>query len=313
MRNGRLGSPALRYLVGVAVVVLIAPGVPAIAAERVDPVLAAAGDIACDPANSSFRWGSGTDTECRMKAVSNLLVAMSPTVVAALGDNQYADGGYGKWAASFGPTWGRLKGRIRPAAGNHEYYTPRAEPYFRYFGAVAGDPRRGYYSYQLGTWHIVVLNSNCDEVGGCGWESPQLRWLWSDLANQRAKCTLAYWHHPRWSSGRHGSDPAYGPFWEVLHRWGAEIVLSGHDHHYERFGPQTPQGRFDYERGVRQFVVGSGGASHYGLRRIEANSWARSTSAFGVLRLTLRPSGYDWRFVPEPGRTFTDSGSTPCH
>jgi hypothetical protein len=198
--------------------------------------------------------------------------------------------------------------------GNHEYGTPGATAYFDYFGPAAGERGKGYYSYDLGTWHLVVLNSNCRPVGGCGPGSPQERWLRADLAKHHARCTLAYWHHPRFSSGWHGSDPSYQAFWQALSEHDADVVLVGHDHDYERFAPQTASGAVDSRRGIREFVVGTGGGSYREFpSRAAANSEIRNDKTFGVLRLVLGPSEYSWRFIPEAGKTFTDSGTASCH
>jgi hypothetical protein len=197
--------------------------------------------------------------------------------------------------------------------GNHDYHTARASGYFRYFGAAAGNPAKGYYSFDLGEWHLIALNSNCSDVGGCERGSAQVRWLRADLAaHASARCTLAYWHHPLFSSGVHGSNATYTAFWNELYAAGADVVLVGHDHDYERFAPQTPTGVLDTRRGIRQFVVGTGGR---GLRRFKTiRSWSevRDSTTFGVLRLALRPAGYAWRFVPAVG-SFTDSGTGGCH
>jgi 3',5'-cyclic AMP phosphodiesterase CpdA len=233
--------------------------------------------------------------------------------VLTLGDNQYENGTLAKFRRSYDRSWGRLKGRTRPAPGNHDYRTRRAAGYFDYFGARAGRRSRGYNGFNLDGWHLIALNSECTQVGGCGSGSRQERWLRADLAAHPARCVLAYWHKPRFSSGMHGNDPTYAAFWRALYKAGAEVVLVGHDHDYERFAPQTPSGRADRARGVRQFVVGTGGKTHYGFRRIRANSQVRNSNTFGVLRLTLHASGYDWRFVPEPGKTFTDTGHGTCH
>ena len=190
---------------------------------------------------------------------------------------------------------------------------PGAAGYFDYFGTAAGRRSPGYYSFNLGRWHLIALNSECAQVGGCATGSPQERWLRADLAAHPARCVLAYWHKPRFSSGMHGNNATYTAFWHALHGAGADMVLVGHDHDYERFAPQTPHGRADPARGIRQFVVGTGGKTHYGFRTIRANSQVRNSRTFGVLRLALHPSGYDWRFVPEPGKTFTDSGHGSCH
>jgi Glycosyl hydrolase family 99/Calcineurin-like phosphoesterase len=241
-----------------------------------------------------------------------MLIAARKGTVAALGDLAY-DSGTAANFACYDASWGRFKGRTRPAAGNHEYLTQGAAPYFAYFGAAAGDPARGYYSYDLGRWHIIVLNSNCGSAGGCDAGSPQDTWLRRTLARHRRVCTLAYWHHALFSSGQHGSNSFVERMWDDLYRAGADVVLNGHDHDYERFAPQTPSGTLDPKRGIREFVVGTGGKNHYALGQPVANSRAQNNTTFGILKLTLRPSSYSWRFVPEAGKTFTDSGSTGCH
>jgi hypothetical protein len=288
-----------------------------------DPVVFAAGDIACDPRNTSFNGGLGSATRCRHKYTSDLIVKAGASAVLLLGDNQYHCGAYRAWLRSYDPTWGRFKAITRPAIGNHEYLTHgtpdcegedgRAPGYFRYFGPAAGDPRKGYYSYDIGAWHLIVLNSQCGEVGGCGPTSFQGQWLAQDLALHANRCTLAYWHIPLFSSGGRASDNTR-PFWDLLHAAGADLVLTGHDHLYERFAKQRPDGTRDPARGLRQFVVGTGGANHTRIPgAIQRNSQVREESTFGVLRLTLRPASYDWKFVPEAGKTFTDAGTTRCH
>lgn len=299
-----------RGLVALCAILLVVVSFPLRGAAQSDPVIAAAGDIACDPADRGF---SGRFSfVCQMKATSDLLVTITPVAVLALGDLQYEDGALRKFQLSYQPTWGRVKAITYPAPGNHEYGTPNAQGYFAYFGDAAGDPGRGYYSFDIGGWHIVALNSNCGEVGGCGPGSLQERWLRADLAAHPARCTLAYWHHPRFSSGYHGTNAAYVAFWRALYEADAEIVLGGHDHDYERFAPQDPTGKPDPGRGIREFVVGTGGRSLYGLRRPEDNSVIFSADAFGVLVLTLHPTSYDWKFIPVPGAVFTDSGHGNC-
>jgi len=184
-----------------------------------------------------------------------------------------------------------------------------------YYGAVAGDPKRAYYSYDLGAWHIVALNSECIQVGGCDSDSEQAKWLQQDLSDHPAGCTLAYFHKPLFSSGlAHGNDSQMKPLWEILYHAGADIVINGHDHDYERFAPQNPEGVADPEHGIREFVVGSGGKnSHRIFADTRANSEARNADTFGVLKLTLHPKGYDWQFVPQAGKSFTDSGRGKCH
>ncbi|MEA2584117.1 MAG: acid phosphatase type 7, partial [Thermomicrobiales bacterium] len=190
------------------------------------------------------------------------------------------------------------------------YQTPGAAGYYAYFGAAAGDPAEGWYAYDLGGWHVVVLNSNLDMAAG----SAQETWLRADLASHPATCTLAYLHHPRFSSGStHGDKRGTEPLWRALYEAGAELVLAGHEHSYERFAPQDPTGVADPAFGLRSFVVGVGGAGFYPLGPPAANSEARQNDTFGVLALTLRPDGYDWRFVSEAGKTFTDTGTGSCH
>ena len=264
-----------------------------------DAYLVAAGDIAA----------------CTQGAeITAALVDELPGTVAPLGDTAYENGTPQEFAQCYAPTWGRHKSRTRPAIGNHEYGTPGATGYFDYFGAAAGERGRGWYSYDLGAWHLIALNSNCSEVGGCGPQSEQGRWLRADLASSEARCTLAYMHHPRFSSGNaHGGSPTVEPLWKALADAGAEMVLSGHDHDYERFAPQTPAGALDVQRGVRQFVVGTGGKSLRSFGTASPNSQARINTAFGVLHLRLRDGSYGWRFVAQPGSPATDSGTETCH
>jgi hypothetical protein len=266
--------------------------------------IAAAGDIACEPDETD------DDDACRQRATSDLLVGVAG--VLALGDLQYRDGAYAKFLASYDRSWGRAKEITAPTPGNHEYETEGAAGYFRYFGVAAGDRTKGYYSFDLGTWHLVALNSNCAAVGGCGSGSPQERWLRVDLEAHPALCTLAYWHHPRFSSGERGSDPAYRAFWHALYDAGADVVLVGHDHDYERFAPQDADGRLDRTRGIREFVVGTGGKGLRGFPSVAPNSEVRDASSFGVLELVLGSDAYAWRFRATD-RSVTDSGSTRCH
>jgi len=262
-----------------------------------DPVLVGAGDIA-------------TCSHEHDEETAALLEDIEGTIFT-LGDNVYQKGAAKEFADCFDPSWGLFLDRIRPAPGNHDYDAAGAEPYFAYFGAAAGDPTQGYYSYDLGAWHIIVLNSNCDDVDGCDAESAQADWLRGDLADHPADCTLAYWHHPLFSSGKHGNHEMMAPLWSILDDAGADVVLSGHDHIYERFAPQDAEGGAS-EEGIREFVVGTGGASLYDLDTTQDNSEIRDNKTFGVLKLTLHPDGLDWEFVPVAGSTFTDSGSDSC-
>jgi hypothetical protein len=233
--------------------------------------------------------------------------------VLPLGDIQYEDGSLDKFSASYAPSWGRLKSITHPVPGNHEYLTADAAGYYSYFGAAAGDPAKGYYSYDVGAWHVVALNSNCTPIGGCGSGSPQLTWLKSDLAAHPTTCTAAYWHHPLFSSGEHGNNASTAPLWDALAASGAELVLSGHDHDYERFAPQTSAAVADPAKGMRQFVVGTGGKNHYALTTLKPNTQVQNVDTYGVLKLTLHPTSYDWVFMPEQGKPFTDSGTQQCH
>ena len=278
-----------------------------------DPVIAAAGDIACDPFGSLDRMLTNVLNWCRSADTARLIEAHHVSAVLALGDEQYQNATTDGFGHAYAQTWGAFKAITYPTPGNHEYYTPDAAGYFAYFGARAGAAARGYYSFDLGAWHVVSLNGNCDEVGGCSAGSPQERWLRVDLARHRSACTLAYWHQPRFSSGGHQSDVAFIPFWNDLYAAGADVALAGHDHDYERFAPQTPDGRADKSRGIREFVVGTGGKSHDLFSATAPNSEVRNWTTFGILFLTLHRGSYDWQFTPIPGESFTDSGSGRCH
>jgi hypothetical protein len=275
--------------------------------------VAAAGDIACNTYDDNYNGGLGTASACRQMATSNLL-GTSLAAILLLGDNQYENGALSQFQQVFAPSWGRFKGLERPVAGNHEYGTPGATGYFDYFGALAGPRGKGWYSFDVGAWHLVALNSNCDDVG-CGSGSTQEKWLRSDLAAHRSQCTLAYWHHPRFTSGDEGGGDttSMSTIWTDLYNANADLVLVGHDHDYERFTPMNAKGQPDSGRGVREIVVGTGGKSHHSWAAIHAGSQARNNTTYGVLRLVLHPRSYDWRFLPEGGAGFTDGGSTACH
>ncbi len=264
-------------------------------------VLVGAGDIAeCTPGGDA--------------ATADLVERIEGTVFT-LGDNAYDSGTFAEFQQCYGPTWGRpsILSRTRPTAGNHEYHTAGAAGYFRYFGAAAGDPATGYYAFDAGAWRIYALNSNCEEVGGCGTGSTQERWLRGDLAANPRACVAALWHHPRFSSGEHGSQAFMADLWRTLYDAGAELVLAGHDHSYERFGPQTASGQADPARGIVELVVGTGGRDPYAFRSPLANSLVRESPVFGVLRLELAPASYAFEFIPVDGESFTDSGSGNCH
>ena len=260
--------------------------------------------------------GAGDIADCRTLAgaeATSKLLDKIPGTVMAVGDLAYPDGSKENFTC-YDKTWGRARSRTRPAPGNHEFHAAGATPYFEYFGVFAGDEKTGYYSYDLGAWHMIVLNSECKDIGGCEAGSTQERWLRADLASHPVACTLAYWHKPLFSSGSaHGNDLTMKPLWDALYQANADVVVNGHDHDYERFAPQTPEGAPDSARGIREFVVGTGGK---GLRPFSApkpNSEARNAEAFGVLKLTLHANGYDWQFIPEEGKSYTDSGSGACH
>jgi hypothetical protein len=304
------------------------------------PVLVGAGDIArCyepeDPASIT------PPEETQAEATARLLDRI-PGTVMALGDNAYEFGSTLDYLLCYQPTWGRHRERTRPAAGNHEYLTPGAEGYFMYFGLRAAPPL-GYYSYDLGSWHVVVLNSTpqvyaCwppeleegrppdfpnppeppDELNpaagrACAGDVAQQLWLAADLAAHPARCTVAYFHHPRYSSGRHGNHYQMQRIWDILYAHGVDVVVSAHDHVYERFAPQDPDANRDEARGIRQFTVGTGGAELYEFEEIQPNSEARSDDTFGVLALALGGGAYGWRFHPTTDGGFTDSGTDECH
>lgn len=273
------------------------------------PVIAAVGDIACDPASPNFAEGNGTADGCHQMATSDLVLA-GYAAFLALGDLQYENGTYDAFMASYHPSWGRVKDITHPAPGNHEYNTPDAAGYYQYFGDAAGDPTEGYYSYDIGDWHLVALNSNCDAVP-CEAGSEQEQWLRADLAAHPTTCALVYWHHPRFSSGEHGDDERLADLYRAADEGGVDVVLNGHDHHYERFASQDADGNPDPDS-PREFVVGTGGKNHYTATNPVANSEIIETGTFGVLQITLQPDVYEWAFVPEDGATFVDSGSGIC-
>ena len=286
---------------------------PLVSAEPVRlPTIAAAGDIVCAP---------GSRDPCRHLETLAVVEALAPDLVLPLGDNQYETGSVNEYAVAYNLSWGRLRSTSRPVPGNHEYQEdPTARGYFDFFngpGAVtgiAGERGKGYYSYNFGDWHFVALNSNCAHLnGGCRVNSLQERWLRDDLQANRRPCTLAYAHHPRFSSGINGSTESLAPLWQALYEYGVDVYLAGHDHHYERFAPQRPDGVSDPEHGLREFVVGTGGRSITPFRTILPNSEVQDTSSFGVLVLRLGATGYQWKFLATPGMPLADSGTGTCH
>jgi fibronectin type 3 domain-containing protein len=318
--------PRRALLAGIAGAALLAlpvaaasPRVLQAAAASDDPVLAVSGDIACTPGTTP------NTTRCQQTATGDVVAAIDPDYVLPLGDSQYENGTDAEYAGSYAKTvWGADKGISRPAAGNHEYRTAGAAPYYSYFGANAGDPAKGYYSWNVTgpnfTWHMIALNSECAQLGGgsitqgCGAGSSQEAWLKADLAANRNVCTIAYWHRPRFSSSTTvGSSTSYLAFWNDLYNAGADLVLNGHAHDYERFAPQTGAGAADPAKGLREFVVGTGGKDFHTMGAPIANSVTTNTSAFGVLKLTLHASSYDWQFVAASGYQYDDAGSGTCH
>jgi hypothetical protein len=274
---------------------------PAAPAQRAPAVLVGAGDISTCDSNGDGR--------------TSAILRRSPGTVFTLGDNAYPDGSRRDFARCYDPTWGEVKSRTRPVIGNHEYHTDGAAPYFDYFGAAAGPRGRGYYSYEVGAWHVVVLNSNCASVpGGCARGSAQQRWLRADLTAHARDCTVAMMHSPLFTSAAtHPPATEVRPLVQTLYDAGVELMLAGHNHVYERFAPQTPHGRRDPVRGIREIVVGTGGAPLYPFGETAPHSEARNNDTFGVLRLTLRQGSYRWDFLPVRGGDFADSGTGACH
>jgi acid phosphatase type 7 len=288
---------SLRLVVGVrAGSPLVGPFPWPVSPFGAEPVIAGAGDIA----------SSGVGAEKTAK----LLDEINPDVVYTTGDNAYPKGAATDYAGFYEPTWGRFKAKTLPTPGNHDYMQSGAGPYFDYFGARAGERGSGYYAYSLGSWRLYALNSNIPMEAG----SPQEAWLRTDLAANRRDCVLAYWHHPRFSAGNYGDDAQSEAVWRALYEANAELVLTGHDHNYQRYVPMGPDGAVEPDRGIREIVVGTGGSGHYGLAdRADAKREVADDQTFCVLKVRLLQHGYQWQFVPEAGMTFTDSGSGVCH
>ncbi len=262
----------------------------------------AAGDIACDPATNG-----GTPQRCDQGGTAALIGQLHPTVVLPLGDEAYQTGTLAAFDSTFNASWGRYRSILRPSPGNHEYETPGAAGYFTYFQGIAP-----WYSFDLGSWHLISLNSECHFVGGCERGSRQEAWLKADLAAHVGQCTLVYWHEPRWSSGEHGDARQMTTIWDDLVAAHVTLVLAGHNHDYERFEPLDQNGQPDAS-GVTEFVVGTGGKNHYAFTQPAlAGEVVRDDTSFGVLDLTLGSHGYDWRFVPAAGYSFGDAGSASC-
>jgi hypothetical protein len=290
-----------------------------------DPVIAAAGDIACDPNDKHFNGGLGTAHRCHERQTSDLLLKMDLSAVLALGDTQYESGSAAAFPLAFDQTWGRVKNLIRPVPGNHESREPGATGYFDYFNGPgvangpAGPRGEGWYSFDLGSWHIIALNSQCSyptkapTLTDCLPGSPQERWLRADLAAHPRQCTLAFMHHPLTSSGIRRFNVAVQPLWRVLQAAGVDVVLAGHDHAYERFAPLDADGNVDPAGGITQFVVGTGGKSFTRADYHKPGSQLRESSVYGVLEMQLGRGFYRWQFVPEAHRHFSDEGEQRCH
>jgi hypothetical protein len=286
-----------------------------------DPVIAAAGDIACSPSDPNWNGGNGTATGCAHKTTAAAVINLNPTAVLALGDNQYEGGALADYNQVYAPSWGQFKNITYPVIGNHEYGNAGAAGYWNYFGDRATPLQpgcrsncNGWYSFDIGTWHIVALNSECNNVsGGCSATSPQATWLKADLAAHTNKCTLAMWHEPYWAGGVLRSDLVL-PLIQVLYDNNADLILNGHDHLYDRYAPQNPQSQVDTARGIRQITVGSGGRDFSG-RITNTNQEFQQNTSFGILSLTLHPTSYDWKFIPSTNITAAsqDSGTTTCH
>src|SRR5881296_2338483 len=258
--------------------------------------------------------GAGNIAKCNATgddATAVLLDGIPGTVFAA-GDAAYDNGTLTQYNTCYNPSWGRHKTRTLPAAGELDYKTANAAGYFGYFGTAAGDPKQGYYSYDLGAWHIVVLNSGSSSLVPTTATSPQVQWLKADLAAHPAHCTLAYWHHPLFDS-KDNPNANIRPLWDVLYAAGVDVVVNAHYGFYERFAPQTPAGVADPAGGIREFVAGTGGAVVTPFGTVRPNSEVRNSGTFGVLNLTLGDGSYSWQFVPVAGMTFTDNGTTACH
>ena len=270
-----------------------------------------------DPAPAAVLIGAGDicigSNIADARKTAALVSARSTALVFTLGDNSNEAGTPDQYSNCYGPTWGTFKSRTSPTVGNHDLIAWHGAPYYAYFGSAAGPAHKGYYSYDVAAnWHVIVLNAICSEVGGCGAGSPEETWLKADLAAIIGKHILAMWHIPEFSSGPHGNTTVYRAWWDDLYAAHADIVLNGHDHVYERFAQQSPTGAAD-PNGLREFVVGTGGASHSSFVRLVATSETRNGETFGVLELTLELHSYSWQFIPITGGSFTDSGETATH
>lgn len=306
---------------GAVVAALLAAEGGSVATAVGDPVVVTGGDIACSPTDANYNGGNGVTSYCHMKATAGLIQQINPTAVLMVGDAQYNSGSLADYKASYAPTWGVFKPLTKPAVGNHDYGTSGAAGYFTYFGTAASPQQSGctssclgYYSLDIGSWHIVNINSECARLNGgagCAVGSPQEKWLKNDLATRSKPCTLVFDHRPRWSSNSFSSADI-APLVSDMYAAHVDLLLSGHAHSYERFAPQNPSGGAD-ANGVRQFVVGTGGSFFTGFSTVLANSQVHKPSIFGVMKLTLHSSSYDWSFVADSSTPYSDSGTGSCH
>ncbi|MBI3229808.1 MAG: metallophosphoesterase [Burkholderiales bacterium] len=301
-----LSRTLFRTLYRLISVALLSSALPLSSALAADAVTVyAAGDIA-DCRDTS---AANSDALRTAKLLQPLLQQDPQARVLTLGDNTYPVGAPSEFRDCYQPTWGQFKSRTHPSPGNHDYYTAQGAGYYDYFGELAGPQKRGYYRVQIGSWQVFSLNSNLKGVE----QKDQIAWLKQELAANPARCTLAYWHHPVFSSGGHGNSSRMQAVWDTLAAANADLVLVGHDHDYERFAPQDPEGKLDPARGIAQFVVGTGGSglSPFGMRR--ANSEKGQNEVHGVLKLVLKDDGYDWQFLAVDATRFQDKGSAACH
>ncbi|WP_165794866.1 metallophosphoesterase family protein [Solimicrobium silvestre] len=281
-----------------------APTTPSTESRDATITVYAAGDIA------DCRTKKSTARSIATATLINAGIADDPqAIVLTMGDHTYPVGVQAEFETCYQPSWGKFKDRTYPSPGNHEYYSPNGIGYYQYFGEAAGSQRQSYYSVNKGAWHIISLNSNLNKED----LQTQLDWLAQDLKKNRSACTLAYWHHPVYSSGLHGNNKHMKPVWEMLMAAKADVILSGHDHHYERFALQNSQGDEDIQTGIREFIVGTGGAKLAPVFWKKSNSEIVNTNTNGVLKLLLKKQGYEWQFLPIEGSSFTDQGSTACH
>lgn len=282
--------------------VVAIPGVAQASSSAV--TVAAVGDIACEPG------AAVTATTCHQASVASAITASKPKSLWLLGDIQYLQGELGGFQQSFGPAFSAFSKIWRPAPGNHEYYTPGASGYYDFFGKAAGPSRRGYYSFDIGKWHVVSLNSNCDVID-CTTSGAELKWLKADLAKHKNRCTAAYWHHPYFSSGEHGNNSWDRPMWQALRNAHADLVLSGHDHDFEAFPRMSASGGLDSKHGLASFVVGMGGKSLYPFSAVVPHSAVRIADQFGFLELKLSADRYTWRYLTENRKSLA-SGKARC-